>query len=83
MRGTEWVETAWSRRIQFIDKNLFPMNLLVYEWMSAAESASEASIAEQADECAVRTNQRADERVARYYMRRFHSHSTHCAAETS
>ena len=58
--------------------------------MSAGERASEASSAEKVNECAVRVNeravranQRADERVAQYYMRRFHSHSTHCAAETS
>ena len=35
--------------------------------MSAAERASEASIAEQANEWAVRANERTDERVAQYF----------------
>ena len=34
--------------------------------VSAAERASEASCAEQANKCAVRANERTDERVAQY-----------------
>ena len=49
------------------------------ERMSAAERASEASSAEQANEIALRANQRADEQMAQYSTRRFHSHSTHGA----
>ena len=49
------------------------------ERTSAAERASEASSTEKANEWAVR----ADERVAQYSMRRFHSHSTYRATETS
>ena len=49
------------------------------ERMSAAENASEASSAEQANEWAVRANERVDEREAQHSTRRFHSHSTHCA----
>ena len=45
------------------------------ERMSAAERASEASSAEQANEWAVRANERADERMAQYSTRRFHNHS--------
>ena len=50
---------------------------------SAAERASEASSAEKANECVVRVNEWADERIAQYSTLRFHGHSTHCAAETS
>ena len=46
------------------------------ERMSAVERASEASSAEKANECAVRVNERVDEWMAQYFMRRFHSHST-------
>ena len=41
--------------------------------MSAAERASEASSAEQANEWAVRANERADERMAQYSTRQFHN----------
>ena len=46
------------------------------EQMSAAERASEASIAEQVNELAVRVNERAWELMAQYSERQFHSHST-------
>ena len=42
--------------------------------MSAAERASEASSAEQANELTVRANERTEERMAEYSTRRFHSH---------
>ena len=44
--------------------------------MSAAERASEASSAEQANESAVRVNEQTEEQMARHSTRRFHSHST-------
>ena len=59
------VETAWNRRIQFKEINLFPMtHELGSEWMggrgnermSGAERASEASSAEKANERVVRVN---------------------------
>ena len=31
-RGPQWVGTAWNWRIQFIDKNLFPMSSGASEW---------------------------------------------------
>ena len=48
---------------------------LMRERMSAVKSSSETSSAEQANEWAVR----ADEQMAQYSSRRFHSHSTHSA----
>ena len=50
--------------------------------MSAAERASEASSAEQANGWAVRANERTEKRVAQYYARRFHCHSTHRATSS-
>ena len=47
--------------------------------MSAAKRASEASSAEQANECAVRANERADERIAQHSTRRFQAISTQSA----
>jgi len=38
---------------------------------------AEASVKEQANERSVRVNERAEERMAQYSTRRFHSHSTH------
>ena len=49
------------------------------EWMS---TASESSSAKQADEWAVRVNERADERLAKYSTRRYHSRSTHWCLES-
>ena len=46
------------------------------ERMSAAERASEASIAEQANEWAVKANKQTEEQMAQYSMHRFLSHST-------
>ena len=60
-------------------KNLFPGSLGVSERMSAAERASEASSAEQANERAVRANERTDERVAQYSVCLFLNHSPHRA----
>ena len=47
------------------------------ERASVAERAGEASSAEQANERAVRANERTEEQIAQYSARRFHSHSTH------
>ena len=47
--------------------------------MSAAERASEAGSAEQANELAVRANEQMEERMAQSSTRRNHSYSTHCA----
>ena len=48
------------------------------ERMSAAERASEVNSAEQANECWVRANERADERISQYATCEFQSH---CDAE--
>ena len=50
------------------------------EWMSAAKRASEAN--EQANEWAVRANERTEEQVAQYSTRRFHIIGTPCAMAT-
>ena len=59
-KEAQWIETVWNRRIQFVDKNPFPMSSVVSERaserMSAAERASEVSSAEQAKEWVVRAN---------------------------
>ena len=47
--------------------------------MSAAERASKASSAEQANEWAVRANEQADKQMAQYSTRRFHIVSTQSA----
>ena len=44
----------------------FPTSEGVFKWSSAAERASKASSAEQANKWAVRANEQADERVAQY-----------------
>ena len=46
------------------------------ERVSMAECADKASIAEQANGWAARANERVDERMALYFMRQFHCHST-------
>ena len=51
--------------------------------MIAAERASEGNSAEEANECWVRVNERADEQMAQYATCGFHSLSTHCVAEVS
>ena len=33
-RGPQWVETAWNRRIQFMDEKLFPISSGASEWAS-------------------------------------------------
>ena len=48
------------------------------ERMSVAERASEASSAEQAIEWAVRGNERTEERMTQYSMRRLHIIWPHC-----
>ena len=67
----QWVETVWNRRVHFIDKNLFPVNLGASEW--ASEQCGVAN------EWVMQANERADEWMALYSTRRFHSHSTQCA----
>ena len=47
--------------------------------MSPVERTSEASSTDQANERAVRVNERAEERMAQYSTRPFHVLSTHCA----
>ena len=47
--------------------------------MSAAERASKASSAEQANELVVRANEQTEEQMAQYSTRRFLSLSAHCA----
>ena len=49
--------------------------------MSAAECASEVSTADQANEWAVQANEQTEERMGWYSMRRFRSHSNHCALQ--
>ena len=75
----QWVETAWYRRVQFININHFPKSSRVSEQMSAAERASKASSTEQANERAVRANEQREERMAQYSTRRFLIIWTHCA----
>ena len=48
--------------------------------MSTAEHPSKASSAEQANEGEMLANKQMEEQMAQYFMRRFHSHSTYCAA---
>ena len=64
----QWVEIKWNRRVHSVDKYLFSMRSgaseRASEQMSAVERASEASSAEQANEWAVRANERADEWMA-------------------
>ena len=48
------------------------------ERMSAEVRKSEAGCAEQADELAVRANKRAEERMVRYFTRRFQCLSSYC-----
>ena len=48
--SAQWVETAWNRRIQFMDKNLFPMSSGTREW--ASERTNERSGArERSGQC--------------------------------
>ena len=47
--------------------------------MSAAERASGVNSVEQANERAVRVNERTEERMTQYSTRRFHCHLPHCA----
>ena len=46
------------------------------ERVSMAEPANKTSSAEQENGWAARANERADERMALYFMRQFHCHST-------
>ena len=66
-----------------LDKYLFSISSGFSEWaskkMSAVERASKASRAEQANETAVRANERMEKRLAQYSMQRFHIISTHSA----
>ena len=77
---------VWNcmKSTRFIDKNPFPLSSgVMSEWadkrMSAAERASDASIAELANEWAERVNEQAEERMqmAQYSMRPFQIISTH------
>ena len=68
-----WVETAWNRRIQFMDINPFPLS----SWASeqAKEWARERSSAEQANKWSVREIEWAEEQMASI------SYTFYCARE--
>ena len=80
-----WIETVWNRRVQFLDKNLFPMSSGASEWASkrADEWAQRSLRVKWAvwhkRRSSLRANERANKWMAWYSMRWFHSHSSHSA----